>query len=105
MKQKAKNNFFEQVYKIVRKIPEGKVATYGQIAGILGTRDARKVGWALHSNKNPNVFCHRVVNKEGFVAENFAFEGSEEQRRRLLAEGVTFIDGKRVDLKKHLWRA
>src|SRR3989338_8089379 len=88
-KLKTKNlKFFERVYGIVRKIPEGKVMTYGQIAQILGTRDTRRVGWALHGNRDPKVPCHRVVNKEGSVAESYAFEGWEEQKRRLLAEGV-----------------
>jgi methylated-DNA-protein-cysteine methyltransferase-like protein len=97
-----KSNFFEQVYNIVKKIPAGKVMTYGQIAEILGTKDARKVGWALHGNRDPKIFCHRVVNKDGKVAENYAFDGWEEQKRRLLTEGITFIDEKHVDLTKHL---
>ncbi len=73
-----KNNFFDQVYGVVRKIPKGKVATYGQIAEILGTKDARKVGWALHANRSADVPCHRVVNKDGRLAPNFAFDGAEE---------------------------
>ncbi len=97
------DNFFSQVYEVVKKIPEGKVATYGQIAKLLSTKDARKVGWALHSNKDPNVPCHRVVNKEGKLAENFAFNGWKEQRLRLLDEGVTFAETKKVDLSKSLW--
>lgn len=78
--------------------------TYGQIAEIFGTKDARRVGWALHGNKDPKVFCHRVVNKEGKVAINYAFDGWKEQKRRLLSEGVNFIDETHVDLKKHLWQ-
>ena len=57
------SGFFQRVYEVVKLIPSGKVATYGQIAMILGIKDARKVGWALHANKDPNVPCHRVVNK------------------------------------------
>lgn len=95
-------NFFEQVYEVVKGIPEGKVMTYGQIGKILGTRDARKVGWALHGNKDSKIPCHRVVNKDGKVAENYSFAGWEEQKRKLLAEKVEFIDEKRVNLKKHL---
>jgi methylated-DNA-protein-cysteine methyltransferase-like protein len=94
--------FFDKVYALVRKIPAGKVTTYGEIAGMLGTKDARKVGWALHANKDEKTPCHRVVNKNGGLAPNFAFDGEEEQRRRLLAEGVSLKD-KKVDLKKHLW--
>lgn len=93
-------NFFEQVYEEVKKIPEGMVMTYGQIAQKIGTKDARRVGHALHANKSSEVPCHRVVNKEGRLALNFAFDGWKEQRRRLEAEGVKFIDEMHVDLQK-----
>jgi len=100
-----KNNFFEQVYKVVRKIPEGKVMTYGQVAAAIGTRDARKVGWALHANPDEsNVPCHRVVNIEGHLAPGYAFGGPNEQKNRLMAEGVVFVDGDKVDLKRCLWK-
>lgn len=95
--------FFEKVYKVVRKIPSGKVATYGQVAEMIGSKDARKVGWALHSNSDPETPCHRVVNKDGRLAPNFAFDGEAEQRRRLISEGVAFRDEKHVDLGKHIW--
>lgn len=96
-------NFFEAVYSTVRKIPAGKVATYGQIGEMIGTHDARKVGWALHANSDPQTPCHRVVTKDGRLAPNFAFDGEAEQKRRLLSEGVTFKDAKHVDLVEHLW--
>lgn len=93
--------FFEQVYQLVKQVPAGKVVTYGQIAKKLGSRDARKVGWALHANKEENhVPCHRVVNNAGRLAPNFAFDGAEEQRRRLEAEGVKFINQSQVDLSQ-----
>jgi methylated-DNA-protein-cysteine methyltransferase-like protein len=94
------SQFFQQVYDLVKKVPVGKVVTYGQIAQKLGTRDARKVGWALHGNTEANhVPCHRVVNNVGRLAPNFAFDGPEEQRRRLESEGVLFLDSGNVDLK------
>ena len=94
--------FFRQVYELVKQVPAGKVVTYGQIARKLGSRDARKVGWALHANKEENqVPCHRVVNNAGRLAPNFAFDGPEEQRRRLEAEGVKFLPDGKVDLKKY----
>lgn len=97
-------NFFDQVYDLVKKIPEGRVATYGEIAQALGTRDARKVGWALHSNPYEDVVpCHRVVNKDGRLAPNFAFDGPGEQWRRLEQEGITFLDRDHVNLKQHLF--
>lgn len=98
--KKRKNNFFDQVFSVAKKIPKGRVMTYGQIAKELGTRDARKVGWALHSNKNRDVPCHRVVNKQGGLAKNFASGGWKEQRKRLLEESVVFEDEMHVDLGK-----
>lgn len=92
---------WEEVYKVVQKIPKGKVMTYGQVAGILGIKDTRKIGWALHANKSSEVPCHRVVNKEGKLAENFAFNGKEEQQRRLESEGIVFEKDGYVDLSKY----
>lgn len=97
-----KSNFFERVYDIVRKIPEGKVMTYGQIAKILGTKDVRKIGFALHANKNSSdVPCHRVVNKDGRLAPGYAFGGPNEQKMRLMAEGIKFTSNSNVDLTKY----
>lgn len=92
---------WEEVYKVVKKIPKGKVMTYGQVAKILGIKDIRKIGWALHANKSSEVPCHRVVNKEGKLAKNFAFNGMEEQQRRLEVEGIKFIKDGYVDLSKY----
>ena len=117
MAYKKRQGLFEKVYKIIREIPKGKVVTYGQLAKMVGTRDARKVGFALHANSDPKTPCHRVVNKDGRIAPNFAgpqspdaiasgrraFDGPEEQKRRLLAEGVTFKDANHINLEKHLW--
>lgn len=98
------SKLFQRVYEVVKRIPSGKVATYGQIAEILGTKDARKIGWSLHANRNPKVPCHRVVNQKGRLAPNFAFDGAVEQRKRLLDEGVKFINEIHVDLDKCLWK-
>lgn len=96
-------SLFERVYRQVRQIPEGKVTTYGEIARILGIRDTRKVGYALHANKDEKTPCHRVVTKEGRLAPNFAFDGEEEQYRRLMVEKVTFLNEHQVDLKACGW--
>ncbi len=94
-------NFFEQVYQIVKQIPRGKVMTYGQIAKMLGTKDARRVGHALHVNKDGTLVpCHRVVNKDGRLAPGFAFGGPHEQKRRLEQEGVK-VKNNRVDLSQY----
>ncbi len=91
-------SIFERVYTIVRTIPAGKVMTYGQIAKIVGTTP-RVVGFALHANPDEgSVPCHRVVNRWGRLAPNFAFGGAEEQYQRLRAEGVKFIDKAHVDM-------
>lgn len=97
------DNFFEMVWGITQKIPAGKVTTYGLIASFLGTKDSRRVGHALHANKDPRVPCHRVVNKSGGLAPGFAFGGPNEQKNRLISEGVVFTSMGRVDLKKCLY--
>jgi methylated-DNA-protein-cysteine methyltransferase-like protein len=97
--------FFSQVYELVRTIPEGYVSTYGEIAKALGTRDARRVGHALHANPSGDLTpCHRVVTKEGKLSESYAFGGSLEQYAKLIEEGITFLDRTHVDLAKHLFR-
>ena len=96
--------FFDQVYQLTRQIPVGYVTTYGEIARALGTRDARRVGQALHANPDGDLTpCHRVVAKDGRLAPHYAFGGSLEQYAKLKEEGVTFLDRDHVDLTKHLW--
>lgn len=96
---------FEKIYAAVRRIPRGKVATYGMIAGMAGNpRWARAVGYALHSNPEPGVIpCHRVVNRFGGMAPAFAFGGADCQRALLEAEGVQFREDGTVDFEKCLW--
>ena len=94
------SGFFQRVYGVVKLVPCGKVMTYGQIAKILGTKDARKVSWALHANRDKDVPCHRVVNKNGRLAPSYAFGGSNEQKMKLDVEGAKFVDEMHVDLKK-----
>ena len=85
-------SFFENVYQVVKKIPYGKVASYGQIARMLGNpRASRQVGWALHVNPDPeNIPCYRVVDRFGRVSKAFAFGGENRQRQLLEQEGVKF---------------
>ena len=95
-------DFYERVYDIVKQIPEGRVATYGQVARKAGSRGlARAVGNALHRNPYPGtVPCHRVVNAKGELSGAFAFGSFDEQRRRLEAEGIC-VTNFRVDLGKY----
>ncbi len=92
----------KRIYEAVKKIPRGKVATYGQVAEMAGDKKmARAVGNALHKNPDPeNIPCHRVVNAKGELAGGFAFGGAEVQAKLLRAEGVEVVDGK-VDLEKY----
>lgn len=97
-------NTFERIYDVVRRIPYGKVATYGQIAALAGNPHwSRVVGYALHVNPEPGVIpCHRVLNRFGEPSTAFAFGGMNEQVFLLESEGVEFTDGK-VDLEKYIW--
>ena len=100
------DNVFEKIYDTVKKIPYGKVATYGQIALLSGNpRWARVVGYALHVNPDPqNIPCYRVVNRNGEVAKSFVFGGEDAQRKLLEMEGIEFDKNNRIDLKKYCWR-
>lgn len=93
MNEAKQLTFSEQVYSAVRKIPKGKVATYGQIAMLIGHPGAsRAVGTALHHNPDNSVTpCHRVVNAKGRLAREFAFSGAEEQKFLLEREGVEVL--------------
>ena len=101
----ASEGLFREFYRVVKAIPRGKVANYGQVALLAGhPRAARFVGYALHSNPEPGVIpCHRVVFKDGSLASGFAFGGPDVQRRLLENEGVTFLPDGRVDLQECQW--
>ena len=94
---------FDLIYDVVRRIPKGYVASYGQVATLAGNpRWARVVGYALHANPDQsNIPCHRVVTKDGQISSAFAFGGENEQRILLQNEGVTFIDDVTVDIERH----
>ena len=135
----------EVIYRLVRQIPKGKVATYGQISNQLRINNGelrinpRVVGWMLHANRSADVPCHRVVDRNGRIAPNFGgpslksfghragpskssssnlsdlgiedltrrsggFGGADEQRHRLMGEGVKFKDEMHVDLESCRWQ-
>lgn len=97
------NNIFSTIREVVAKIPKGKVTTYGHVAEALDLHDARMVGWAVYGNQNPHVPCHRVVRKDGGLAERFSLGGWQEQKDRLEKDGIKFTEEKRVDLEKYLY--
>jgi methylated-DNA-protein-cysteine methyltransferase-like protein len=95
-------NFYERVYAMVRRIPRGRVATYGQVAALLGVpRGARAVGWALRGigGRDARIPWHRVVGHGGRISLDGRPSGVL-QRRRLRLEGVRFVRG-RVDVARH----
>ncbi len=98
-------NTFERIYAVVRRIPRGRVATYGQVALLAGNPHwSQVVGYALHVNPDPEgIPCYRVVNRFGEVSSAFAFGGENRQREMLLADGVPFLPDGRVDLRRALW--
>ena len=94
---------FDRIYKLVKHIPRGKVATYGQIAGALGMpRGARTVGWAMHDCP-ADVPWHRVINAQGRISAR-PTPGYHLQRARLKAEGIRFDKQGRIDLERYGWR-
>lgn len=92
----------KRIYEAVKKIPRGRVATYGQIAELAGDKKmARAVGNALHHNPDPDTIpCYRVVNAKGELSGAFAFGGIHSQEALLRADGIEVVDG-RVDLTKY----
>ena len=101
----ANRGTFETIYEIVRRIPKGQVATYGQIAALAGNRRlARVVGYALHVNPDGDLTpCYRVVNREGRVSKAFVFGGENRQIALLRADGIEVKDGA-VDLSRYQWK-
>lgn len=99
-------SFYDVVYEQVKKIPKGRVATYGQIAVLCGSPHAsRAVGYALHFNPDPeHIPCFRVVNRFGKCAPAFAFGGADVQASLLRADGVEVSEDDFVDLSKYLWQ-
>ena len=91
----------EKIYAAVRQIPRGKVASYSQIAALVGNCNLRRyVGNALHKNPSNSVTpCHRVVNAKGYCSGSFAFGGSLVQQQKLEAEGIEFTEG-HVDMTR-----
>ena len=97
--------YYKEVYEYLTKIPKGKVVTYKQIAEYLGNEKlARLVGNILHKNPDGDKYpCFKVVNSQGKLTDAFAFNGKDEQKRRLEDDGVKVVDYK-VDLNTYQWK-
>lgn len=99
-----KQDFFKKVYTVTKKIPYGKVSTYGDIAEACGIRSsARTVGWALNGC-GPDIPAHRVVNRFGALTGKIHFGDPNLMEELLRSEGVEFDKSGCVNLAKHLWK-
>ena len=99
-------DFFSQVYEVVRLIPRGRVTSYGAIANALGTKlSARMVGWAMNAahNTKPPVPAHRVLNRNGMLSGKMHFGTPTRMQELLEKEGVKIKDDKVVDFEKRFW--
>ncbi len=98
------SEFTQSVIKIIKRIPKGKVTTYGNIAILAGNpRSARQVSWILHSSsKKYDLPWHRVINSKGLIAMK-SFDGKNTQKELLEKEGIEFISDFKVNLKKFQW--
>jgi methylated-DNA-protein-cysteine methyltransferase-like protein len=98
---------YERIWRMVKRIPRGRVATYGQIAELAGLEGhARQVGYALHNlPERSDVPWHRVINAKGEISPRSAGDSHELQRMLLEAEGVEIDPRGRIDLERFRWRA
>jgi methylated-DNA-protein-cysteine methyltransferase-like protein len=99
-------DFYEQVYQVVRQIPEGRVTSYGAIARYLGTTgSARMVGWALNVSHKimPHVPAHRVVNRNGLLTGKLHFGGQSVMQELLENEGIVVKNNGIVHFDHYFW--
>jgi methylated-DNA-protein-cysteine methyltransferase-like protein len=93
----------KKILQAIQRIPRGKVATYGQIAGMAGnSRASRLVVRTLRSREGANLPWHRVINSQGMIS--LRGRGYEEQRKLLESEGIVFDGNDRIDLKRFQWQ-
>lgn len=104
--EKEKINIYEQIYEIVRKIPFGRVCTYGIISDYIGTCSPRMVGWAMHQSfyAKEYVPAHRVVNRNGELSGRIHFPTPTMMQELLEQEGIEIKENKIHDFVKLLWR-
>jgi methylated-DNA-protein-cysteine methyltransferase-like protein len=103
-KSKEKNNFFEDVYEVVRLVPKGRVTSYGAIANYLGTKmSARMVGWAMNACHGLGIAAHRVVNAKGLLTGRHHFVPPSSMQKSLEKEGVKVKDHQVQDFDKKFW--
>ena len=101
----AQVSVYEKIYTLVRKVPRGRVASYGQIAGLVDRCTPRMVGYAMAAvPEGSDIPWHRIINSQGRVSPRSAGDGSLVQRVLLESEGISFDAAGHVDLEKVGWR-
>jgi len=103
---KNKESFFHQVYDVARKIPHGRVTSYGAIAKYLGSaQSARIVGWAMNDSHSQTEYvpAHRVVNRKGVLTGKHHFGNSNTMKQLLENEGIKISNDEIIDFEKHFW--
>ncbi|HET8858874.1 MGMT family protein [Marivirga sp.] len=102
---KEKNDFFDQVYQVVRLIPSGRVTSYGAIAKYLGSaKSSRVVGYAMNaSHTMKDIPAHRVVNRNGLLTGKMHFEKPDTMQEALEAEGIKVKDNQILGFEKVFW--
>jgi len=103
---KMNSEFAKKVIQLIKAIPKGKVATYGQIAKLAGKpHAARGVAWILHScSESHHLPWHRVIGSKGTISFPQKSKNYLEQKKKLLAEGVVFLDSDQIDLNRFQWK-
>ncbi len=105
MKEPADQDNRKRILTIIKLVPTGRVATYGQIAHLAGLpNNARQVGSLLKSISSPDIPWFRIVNSKGEISERRNEASQSMQRDALEGEGVQFTENNRVDLSKYLWK-
>ncbi|MDX2305632.1 MAG: MGMT family protein [Microscillaceae bacterium] len=99
------NNFFSEVYEVVKLIPFGRVTSYGAIAEYLGAKkSARMVGWAMNqAHTDSDIPAHRVVNRDGILSGKHHFGAPQRMQELLEAEGIIIIQDQVQDFEKVFW--
>lgn len=96
--------FFERVYEVARRIPYGRVTSYGAIAKYLGaTKSARIVGYAMNNSEGKDVPAHRVVNRKGLLTGKHHFEGTNLMQQLLENEGLDVADNQIQNFEALFW--
>lgn len=97
-------NFFDKVYEVAKRVPYGRVTSYGAIANYLGAkRSARMVGYAMNGSHGKDVPAHRVVNRKGLLTGKHHFDGTNLMQQLLESEGIKVIDNQIQGFEDLFW--